>query len=468
MDLLDKASSLYAAGAEECIVAALFGADAEQVYSAISLTGLRPDDLFLLGHSLVLQAFAELSAQGQDPDASTLANYIKTMGAYNPQAQREIENAITASYSLRNIDKYVAVVIDKARARKMHKSLSAINEKLPQIGGVLSADDVLRDLDAISLSLSERNATNGLLRTATDHLHAVVERMESVQNGEKRGLYSGIEELDEHLGGFQDGDLIIIGARPSMGKTALALNIAEHGASPPVAQGAPVDPAESPLGVVMSLEMPETDLMLRVIAKSGGIEFSRLRKSELSNEDWERFTHAMGRYQHTDLRIDDSSHLTPGILRQKLRLLMRQTGKKVSFVIIDYLQLMMDDDRHQNRSAEISAISRKLKVLAKEIGAPIIALSQLNRELEKRADKRPMMSDLRESGALEQDADVILFLYRDEYYNPDSDYKGIAEIIIAKGRNVGVGMVATQFDGRFQRFQSMPKGAHSYDSTYGS
>jgi replicative DNA helicase len=213
--------------------------------------------------------------------------------------------------------------------------------------------------------------------------------------------------------------------------------------------------------------MPESQLTMRLLSDFANVPFRHLRDSKLDDEDWVRLTNAFPLYGQADLRIDASGTLTPAILRAKVRALERQAGKKVQLVVIDYLQLMSGDERHQNRASEIAEITRKLKLLAKELDAPIVALSQLNRDLEKRTDKRPLMADLRESGSIEQDADVILFLYRDEYYNPDSQFKGLAEIIIGKGRNVSTGTVISQFSGEYQRFANRPTG-YSYESSYGA
>src|SRR5690606_18901431 len=240
----------------------------------------------------------------------------------------------------------------------------------------------------------------------------------------------------------QPGDLIIVAGRPSMGKTAFALNIGEHVAmevNKPVA--------------VFSMEMSGTQLAMRMLGSIGRLDQHKVRTGRLEDEDWPRLTHALGKLNDAPIFIDETPALNSLELRARARRLYRQHGG-LGLVIVDYLQLMSSISHSENRTAEISEISRSLKALAKELQVPVIALSQLNRSLEQRPNKRPVMSDLRESGAIEQDADVILFIYRDEVYNPDTPDKGIAEIIIGKQRNGPIGKVDLTFLGEFTRFEN--------------
>jgi len=242
--------------------------------------------------------------------------------------------------------------------------------------------------------------------------------------------------------------MIIVAGRPAMGKTSLALNIAEHVA---------VD-CRLPVAI-FSMEMPGTQLAMRFISSLGRIDQQKLRTGRLSDEDWQRLTAAMGKLYDAPLFIDETPGLNPIDLRARARRLSRQCGK-LGLIVIDYLQLMSGTRDADNRTAELSEISRSVKSLAKELHVPIIALSQLNRSLEQRPNKRPVMSDLRESGAIEQDADIIMFIYRDEVYNPDSPDKGSAEIIIAKHRNGPTGMIRTTFVGEYTRFENFAASAH--------
>lgn len=463
MERGNETAELFSREAEQCIVAALFGSEAVDVYNQLTLKELTSADFYFGAYGLVFDAVGDLIGRGDNPDRTTLATYIKSKEGFTEAAQVEIQQAVAAPYSARNIERYADLIIEKSRARKISIKLAQLQGRVQYIGGDLSSDDVVREMDTVSLSLGERSATNGLMRKPTAQLQAVVQTMEDVQNGLAKGVRTGLTELDEKLGGMQDGELIIVAARPSMGKSALALDIAAYAAIRDEA----LDRDNPPLGVIFSCEMPEVQLVQRMLSSLSGVEYRKIRRAELEDADWVHLSRAFELYETCDIRIDPASHLTPSILRAKVRQLERQAGKKVSFIIVDYLQLMAADGANQNRTGEISEISRHLKLLAKDFEAPVIALSQLNRSLESRNDKRPMLSDLRESGAIEQDADVILFIYRDEYYNPDSPAKGMAEIIIGKGRNSGTGMVPVQFQGQYQRFRDMPMGAYSYENSYG-
>jgi replicative DNA helicase len=254
------------------------------------------------------------------------------------------------------------------------------------------------------------------------------------------GVPTGFSDLDRMTSGLQPGDLVIVAGRPSMGKTSFSMNIGEYVA---IEQGLPV--------AVFSMEMGAVQLAQRIIGSVGLLDQHRMRTGKLTAEDWPRLTHAVQRVQEAQLYIDESPALSPNEVRARARRLARQCGQ-LGLIIIDYLQLMSGSGGGENRATEISEISRSLKGLAKELNCPLIALSQLNRSLEQRPNKRPVMSDLRESGAIEQDADVILFIYRDEVYNPDSPDKGTAEIIIGKQRNGPIGTVRLTFQGSSTRF----------------
>ena len=267
------------------------------------------------------------------------------------------------------------------------------------------------------------------------------------------GVPTGFSDLDERTSGFQPGDLIIVAGRPSMGKTAFSLNIAENVA------------LETRLPVaVFSMEMAATQLAARMIGSVGRLDQHRMRNGNLEDEDWVRLTTALGKLNDAPVFIDEGAGLSSFEVRARARRLHRQTGK-LGLIVVDYLQLMTGaaGRQNENRATEISEISRSLKALAKELDVPVVALSQLNRGLEQRTDKRPVMSDLRESGAIEQDADLILFIYRDEVYNPDSQDKGTAEIIIAKQRNGPIGRVRLTFMGQFTRFENHVSGSSFQD-----
>jgi replicative DNA helicase len=282
-------------------------------------------------------------------------------------------------------------------------------------------------------------------------LTKVVERIqelfERANPSDVTGVPTGFADLDSKTSGFQPGDLIIVAGRPSMGKTSLALNIGEYVA---IDQGMPV--------AVFSMEMGAAQLALRMLSSVGRLDQQRLRTGRLQDDDWPRLTTAIQKMHEAPLYIDETPALTAIDLRARARRLSRTCGK-LGLIIVDYLQLMSASGSGENRATEISEISRGLKALAKELAVPVVALSQLNRTVEQRTDKRPVMSDLRESGAIEQDADVILFIYRDEVYNPDTNDKNVAEIIIGKQRNGPIGRVNLRFDGQFTKFENLARTA---------
>jgi replicative DNA helicase len=280
-----------------------------------------------------------------------------------------------------------------------------------------------------------------------------VEKVEFLHGskGALTGLPSGFTDLDRMTTGWQGSDLVIVAARPSMGKTAFAVNMVEHA----VMTGGSV--------LVFSMEMPSEQIVMRMLSSLGRIDQTRLRTGDLKDEDWDRFASAVSQLKDKKLYIDDTAALTPGEVRSRARRVARETGG-LDMVMVDYLQLMRTVKESENRATEISEISRSLKALAKEMKCPVVALSQLNRQLESRPDKRPMNSDLRESGAIEQDADVILFIYRDEVYNENTEDLGIAEIIIGKQRNGPIGKVRLKFTGNLTKFEDL---AHEMYNDYG-
>jgi len=263
------------------------------------------------------------------------------------------------------------------------------------------------------------------------------------------GVPTGFIDLDRMTSGLQAGDMVVLAARPSMGKTALAINIAEHVA---LNEGLPV--------AVFSMEMGAAQLAVRIVGSIGRIDQGHLRTGKLTDDEWPRLTEAIEKLRNVSLHIDETAGLTPSELRANARRLARQCGK-LGMIVVDYLQLMSGSSSSQgeNRATELGEISRGLKMLAKELQCPVIALSQLNRSVETRTDKRPMMSDLRESGAIEQDADIIMFIYRDDYYNKDSKEPNVAEIIIGKQRNGPTGTVKLYFQKTQTRFESLAMGS---------
>jgi replicative DNA helicase len=275
----------------------------------------------------------------------------------------------------------------------------------------------------------------------------VVDRIDDLYERDNpiTGVPTGLTELDKLTSGLQPGDLIIVAGRPSMGKTAFAMNVAENVALE----------ARKPVAI-FSMEMSATQLVTRLISSYGSIDQTKLRTGRLDDEDWPRVTKATEKLTDSPLFIDDTPSLSPGDIRARARRLKRE-HKDLGLIVVDYLQLMQVPGNQENRATEISEISRSLKALARELEVPLIALSQLNRALESRTDKRPVMSDLRESGAIEQDADLIVFIYREEVYNKDTTEKGVAEIIIGKQRNGPIATVKTAFLGQYTRFDNLAR-----------
>lgn len=301
------------------------------------------------------------------------------------------------------------------------------------------------------------NINEGLVK-AINHIEVAFN-----SGGALQGLPTGYTDLDELTSGLAGGDLIIVAGRPSMGKTTFAMNVAEH----QLERAKQGDGKDVPIVAVFSMEMPTEQLTMRTLASWARIDMSRLKRGAIEDDEWPSLAAAMGRLKDTGLNVDDTPALSVAEVRARARKLAREKGR-LDLIIVDYLQLMSEPSSSHNRTEEISTISRGLKSIAKELGVPVIALSQLNRSLEQRSNKRPVMADLRESGAIEQDADLILFVYRDEVYNEESPDRGIAEIIIGKQRNGPIGTVRLNFIGKYTRFENfMPQGKGGYDGDFG-
>ncbi len=403
------------------------------------------DDFYRKDHRLIFRAIRNLSENSTPFDVVTLSEWLEN--------NNELDNAGGLSYlgmlanntpSAANIKAYANIV----RERSVLRSLIGAGTKISDSGFNTegrSSTELLDDAERMVFEIAEKGASNkGGFEVIKDVLVNVVDRIDHLfnQDGSITGLPTGYNDLDDLTSGLQDGDLIIVAGRPSMGKTTFSMNIAEHAAMT----------GDKPVAV-FSMEMPADSLAMRMISSLGRIDQNKVRSGKLSDDDWPRLTSAIGLLQEKPLFIDDTGGLSPNELRARCRRLTREHGQ-LGLVVIDYLQLMQVPGFKENRTAEISEISRSLKGLAKEMNVPVIALSQLNRSLEQRPDKRPVMSDLRESGAIEQDADVIIFIYRDEVYNEESPDKGTAEILIRKQRNGPIGTVRLTFLGKYTRFEN--------------
>lgn len=404
---------------------------------------LRADDFYRTAHQKIFKAVEELFRKSEPVDLITMANTLRDQG--------ELEAVGGAAYLARlvdtvpsavNVGHYARIVRDKASLRRLITKANEITQHCYEDAGNL--DQVLDFAEAAVFEISEnkhRAAFHPLSKIIELNIDALEERQGN--RALVTGIPTGFTRLDHMTSGLQGSDLIILAARPSMGKTALALNLARNAAldgNVPVA--------------VFSLEMSKEQLSMRMLCAEARVDAGRLRSGFLNPEDWSRITEAAGVLSEAPIFIDDSPDISATSIRTKSRRL--KMDKDLGLVIVDYLQLMRGAPGTERRDLEISEISRSLKLLAKELNVPVLALSQLNRRLEERSDKRPQLSDLRESGALEQDADVVAFIYRDEVYNKEENNpnRGTAEIILAKQRNGPTGVVPLTFLGTYTRFEN--------------
>ncbi len=409
---------------------------------------LNENDFYRFDHRLIYHHIGRLVTLNRPVDVITVFDALKHSAKDVDAGGLVSLNALAQSTpSAANIRRYAEIVRERSILRKLvtvsdEISTSALNPEGREVRQVLD------EAESKIFAIAEDGARGQQgFQEIQPLLGKVVERIDELYNRDNpndiTGVPTGFADLDKMTSGFQPGDLVIVAGRPSMGKTALSLNIGEHVA---VEQGLPV--------AVFSMEMAATQLAMRMLGSVGRLDQHKLRTGRLADDDWPRLTHAIQKMNEAQLYIDETPALSPIELRARSRRLARTCGK-LGLIIVDYLQLMSSASGHgENRATEISEISRGLKALAKELDCPVIALSQLNRSLEQRPHKRPIMSDLRESGAIEQDADIILFIYRDEVYNPDSADKGTAELIIGKQRNGPIGNVRLTFMGQFTKFEN--------------
>lgn len=412
---------------------------------------LTEDDFYRYDHRIIFQHIVKLINATRPADVITVFEGLGTTGKAEEVGGLTYLNALAQNTpSAANIRRYAEIVRDRSVLRRLITVADEIATQALNPQGK-EVKQLLDEAESKIFAIAEEGArgAQGWL-SIQPLLTQVVERIDELYNRDNQnditGVPTGFIDLDRMTSGLQPGDLVIVAGRPSMGKTAFSLNIGENVA---IDSGLPV--------AVFSMEMGGAQLAMRMLGSVGRLDQSRLRIGKLNDEDWPRLTHAIQKMNDAQLYIDETPGLNPIELRARARRLSRQCGK-LGLIIIDYLQLMSGSSPGENRATEISEISRNLKGLAKELGCPVIALSQLNRSLEQRPNKRPVMSDLRESGAIEQDADVILFIYRDQVYNPDSPDKGTAEIIIGKQRNGPIGTVRLTFLGEYTKFDNYTGG----------
>ena len=405
------------------------------------------DDFYTRPHRHIFTEMARLQESGSPIDLITLAESLERQGqldsvggfAYLAELSKNTPSAA-------NISAYADIVRERAVVREMISVANEIAEAGFDPQGRTSEDLLdLAESRVFKIAESRANKDEGPKNIA-DVLDATVARIERLfqqPHDGVTGVNTGYDDLNKKTAGLQPSDLIIVAARPSMGKTTFAMNLVENAA---MLQDKPV--------LIFSLEMPSEQIMMRSLASLSRVDQTKIRTGQLDDEDWARISGTMGiLLEKRNIYIDDSSGLTPTEVRSRARRIAREHGG-IGLIMIDYLQLMRVPALSDNRTLEIAEISRSLKALAKELNVPVVALSQLNRSLEQRADKRPVNSDLRESGSIEQDADLIMFIYRDEVYHENSDLKGIAEIIIGKQRNGPIGTVRLTFNGQWSRFDN--------------
>ena len=408
-------------------------------------------DFYRHDHRLIYRHVSKLIEHNRPADVITVAESL--------ESSAELQNIGGLAYlgglaqntpSAANIRRYAEIVRERAVMRKLVEVGTNISESAYNPMG-RNATELLDSAEAKVFEIAEAGSRGkqGLMEMQP-LLTQVVERIDELfrrdNPSDVTGIPTGFTDLDKMTSGLQPGDLVIVAGRPSMGKTAFSVNIAESVA---LEAGLPV--------AIFSMEMAGTQLVMRMMGSVGRLDQHKVRTGRLQDDDWHNLTYAVGKLNDAPIHIDETPALTAMEVRARARRLHRQYGK-LGLIVIDYLQLMSGSGNGENRATEISEISRSLKALAKELNVPVIALSQLNRSLEQRPNKRPVMSDLRESGAIEQDADVILFIYRDEVYNPDTQDKGTAEIIIGKQRNGPIGTLRLTFLGEYTKFENYAHG----------
>ncbi len=409
---------------------------------AKALEKLNEEDFYRDGHKVIFKAIREMFSKDMAVDLVTLLEYLKSTDMLEKSGgvtyiSEVSSNVITTA----NLEAYIKIVEEKSTLRKLIKSATSIIEE--SYNKQDKVEEVLDLAQKKIFDLAEKQGSNDYepLANVLERGFLEIERLFN-NKGSITGVGSGIRDLDAKTSGFQKGDMVLIAARPSMGKTTFSLNIAEHAA---LREGKSV--------VIFSLEMSKEQLAYKLLCSEANVDMLKLRTGNLDDDDWERIARATGPLSKARIYIDDTAGLSVMEMRSKCRKIKMEHG--IDMILIDYLQLMSGSSGSESRQQEVSEISRSIKALAKEMECPVIALSQLSRAPEQRADHRPMLSDLRESGSIEQDADVVMFLYRDEYYNKETEDKNIGECIIAKQRNGPVGTVKMAWIGAHSKFANL-------------
>lgn len=412
------------------------------------------EDFYRKDHRLIFAAIARLVEGGSPCDVVTVSEYLDSRGELEQSGGLEyLATLANETAGAANARAYAKIIRERSMLRALINAGNEISGNAFASDGRTAAQ-VLDDAERMVFAIAEQGSRGKKgFRSLKQILPEAVDRIDMLHQSEGSitGISTGYKEFDKLTAGLQPGELVIIAGRPSMGKTTLALNIAENAAI-----GSKVPTA------IYSMEMPSQQLAFRMISSLGRVDQTHLRTGNFPDEDWSRINTAVQLMSEAPIFIDDSASLSPTEIRARARRLHREHG--LGLIVIDYLQLMQVEGSKENRATEISEISRSLKALAKELELPVIALSQLNRSVEQRTDKRPVMSDLRESGAIEQDADLIVFIYREEVYNQDTPRKGIADIAIAKQRNGPIGDFPLTFVGRYTKFENWVPDAYAVEA----
>ena len=440
-ETLIKRISPHSIEAEQSVIGSMI-MDKDAIITASEI--LITEDFYQNQYGVLFDAMVELYNEGQPVDLVTLQNRLKEKELPPELSSLEfIRDLVTAVPTSANVKYYANIVKEKATLRKLIKITEGITNECYL--GKESVDAILEDTEKKVFDIVQNKSSGDFV--SIDKI--VLKSLESIEaasksKGSVTGVATGFYDLDYRTAGLQPSDLILVAARPSMGKTAFVLNIAEH-----------VAVKNHLTTAIFSLEMSKDQLVKRMLAMNSKVDSQAIRSGELKDEDWTKLVESVKTIGNSKLIIDDTPGISISELRSKCRKYKLEHG--LGLVIIDYLQLMTGNRKSESRQQEVSEISRSLKALAREINAPIIALSQLSRAVEQRPDKRPMLSDLRESGAIEQDADVVMFIYRDDYYNHDTEEPGVAEIIIGKQRNGPTGTVKLGWQAQFTKFVNLER-----------
>lgn len=415
-------------------------------------------DFYQHAHRQIFRVISNRIAEQKAVDFLTVGEELEALGTLEQIGGREYLSQLSnITPSIDNCRAYADIVRERSQQRALILAAADISDRAYEPEGA-NALTLISDAEKAIALIAEGNRTDSGPVSLAPILKNTLLAIETAvdQGGGLTGLTSGFREIDGRTSGFQKADLVIIAARPSMGKTTYAMNLVENAL---LATRRPC--------LVFSMEMPSESIVMRMLSSIGSIDQGRLRSGNLAEEDWSKIVFATNKLKGLPLYIDDTPALTPQEMRARARKIYRENNNDLAIIMVDYLQLMRVSGKSEGRTQEISEISRSLKAMAKEFNCPVLALSQLNRSLEQRPNKRPVMSDLRESGAIEQDADIIQFIYRDEVYKEDSPEKGIAEIITGKHRNGPIGIDRLSFRGQFTRFEDLAQDAY-YESSSGA